>query len=158
MKNTLLESIANINRFKKHPLGFYYLNSQSLADTRVHVWLSLFRNETIQNDRHLHSYDINSLILLGRMKNTLFSFIPRCAGEIQEFEVHYDQSKSRLVPTGRSGELIRISEFESLPDCSYWLDAGTIHRVSILERPCVTVVRMTERNIQGNYSPPWPSC
>jgi hypothetical protein len=139
-------AIARSGEFRAHPLGFYYLQDSRKDGTsyRVHVWLP-HGPDRPENDRHQHSFDIHSSIRLGRMRSELFRFVEASDGETMEFLVNYGKAESTLSPTGRSGRLETMAIFESSLGDSYFLAAGTIHRVAVIERPCVTCLRTVER-------------
>ena len=134
--------------FRLHPLGFYYF--KTLVETgvwrRYHIWLPKY-SVGIDNDRHQHSFDIRSQVLFGRLRSELFDFHESPCGTEYEFSVKYENNRSILSPTGRVGELVSLSAFENIASTSYFLRAGVIHQVSILEVPCVTVLTTEERGI-----------
>lgn len=137
---------ARAVEFRAHPLGFYYLQD-SIGEGishRVHVWLPDGPDRP-ENDRHQHSFDIHSAIRLGRMRSELFRFVEMSGGEETEFLVAYGKADSALSPTGRSGRLETMAMFESSAGDRYFLEAGTIHRVAVIDRPCVTFLRTVER-------------
>ena len=134
--------------FRLHPLGFFYLQDRLSIDTirRIHIWLS-DELEHPELDRHQHSYDIRSRVVLGSLRSELFQF-KQCSDRIvQEFAVTYEGGRSILSPTGRTGDLELFSAFESAAGTSYDLKAGVIHRVVVAERPCVTMLMTKERGI-----------
>ncbi|MBY5751419.1 hypothetical protein [Rhizobium leguminosarum] len=146
---TTNQALARIQEFRLHPLGFFYLRSNAVNGTssRFHIWPS--REFGVpDNECHQHTFDIRSSILAGRMKSELFTFNPSAGGREREFAVEYDIAKSSLRPTGRSGVLERICEFDSHAGASYFLQAGVIHRVSIMQRPCVTALATVDRGIE----------
>lgn len=138
--------------FRLHPLGFFYLQDTAPPDTnwRIHVWLP-GKYDHPELDKHQHSYDITSSIKMGRLKSEIFQFRSSADGTQREFAVSYEGDSSVLAPTGRYGQLELLSEFESAVGTSYHLRAGVIHRVLVLERPCVTTLLTRERGI-GIYS------
>lgn len=145
MKNIEI-AIENIESFKRHPLGFFYWASDKseIEKQRVHIWLPDQLIEP-ENNCHQHSFDIESKILMGRMKSTKFKFTERIGGAQKEFKVEYNDTNSALLPTGRSGGLSVISDEEYAAGDQYSLFSGEIHKVSILEKPCVTILTTVER-------------
>jgi hypothetical protein len=132
--------------FRAHPLGFFYLQDSvgEGISHRVHVWLPEGPDRP-ENDRHQHSFDIHSIIRLGRMRSELFRFVEVAGGGETEFLVAYGKADSALSPTGRSGRLETMTMFESSAGDRYFLEAGTVHRVAVIERPCVTFLKTVER-------------
>lgn len=146
--NALIDAVNHAHEFRLHPLGFFYLQDGAVdgRSKRVHVWLPIGL-EWPDNDRHQHSYDIESLVVAGRMRSYLFSFNEEDGGPDLEFAVSYEGTASVQSPSGRSGRLVPIASFETVPGASYRLEAGVIHRVEVVERPCITLVQTQERNI-----------
>ncbi|RWE68080.1 hypothetical protein [Mesorhizobium sp.] len=140
--------IERIGEFRTHPLGFFYLLDKGVEgmSARVHVWLPA-GSDRPENDRHQHSFDIHSTVRLGRMQSELFHFLETPGRGEQEFSVSYLDGKSILSATGRSGFLDPISRFDSRAGDSYFLQAGVIHRVAVVDRPCVTVLQTFEKGI-----------
>jgi len=134
--------------FRLHPLGFYYLLDKiaGVATRRIHIWLSPDITHP-ENDRHQHSFDIRSQILAGRLRSDLFLFHETPSGLEREFVVHYQEGRSELVPTGREGELACFCSFESVAGTRYFLKAGTIHRATAIQTPCVTILHTEDREI-----------
>lgn len=58
-----------------------------------------------------------------------FQFRTCLAGNQREFAVEYDGAKSTLRPTGRTGSLDRICEFDSKEGDTYFLKAGIIRKL-----------------------------
>lgn len=137
-----------IAEFRIHPLGFFYLQDrkQNGVNHRVHIWLGGGAARP-ENDRHQHSFDIDSSVVVGRMQSQLFQFRESRDRNIKEYSVQYKAGRSILSPTNRSGFLELLSEFEAVAGTSYYLMAGIIHRVTITERPCVTVLTTKERGV-----------
>ncbi|MDX2388075.1 hypothetical protein GHK29_04900 [Sinorhizobium medicae] len=144
----LIAAADRVREFRLHPLVFFYLQD-SVGEgraQRVHVWLPGGPDRP-ENDRHQHSFDIESLVAAGRMRSELFSFEEEEGGPEVEFAVTYDGKASILSPSGRRGRLLPIASFETITGATYRLEAGVIHRVSVTERPCITLVQTQERHI-----------
>lgn len=148
MKN-LVEAAERAVEFRLHPLGFFYL--QDLVEEgrfrRVHVWLPGGPDRP-ENDRHQHSFDIESVMIAGRMRSELFRFVEDSGGIEVEYAVSYEGKTSILSPSGRRGLLLPIASFETIAGAKYRLEAGVIHRVSVTEKPCVTMLETQERHIR----------
>lgn len=144
----LENALRHAKHFRLHPLGFYYLQTE-LSDgvkRRIHVWLPSGPSAA-ENERHQHSFRIDSLVALGRMRSEIFHFELTVDGEVIEFAVSYEDGKSRLRKTGRLGELRLLAAFETNSGNKYSLEAGVIHRITIEQSPCVTILTTTERGI-----------
>ena len=134
------------HEFRVHPLGYFFLQDEMSPgnSSRIHVWLDV-RASSINNVWHQHSYDISSRLVTGKMRNELFNFVEREDGKIFEFLLRYESNQSMLNPTGRRGELRRMSAFEIIGGAQYWLEAGVIHRVLVDVVPCISIVSVTEQ-------------
>jgi hypothetical protein len=145
---TLAIARGRTAEFRLHPLGFFYLQDRlaSGENRRIHVWLSAGKDPP-ENDRHQHSFDIHSHVLVGRMRSELFRFRETPSGTEREFAVGYRENRSILSATGRIGALEVFCAFDSAAGTSYFLEAGIIHRVTITERPCVTILTTKEHGI-----------
>lgn len=144
----LVEAAGRVGDFRLHPLGFFYLQDSAGEGRtqRVHVWLPDGPDRP-ENDRHQHSFDIESLVIAGRMRSDLFRFEEEESGPEEEYAVTYEGNASILSPSGRRGRLLPITSFETVAGATYRLEAGVIHRVAVVERPCISVVQTLERRI-----------
>lgn len=142
----LNNAIHCAEKFQLHPLGFFYLQDKVGGGIthRVHVWLP-DGADRLENDRHSHSYDIESLVVVGKMHSELFQFRHTADGANLEFAVSYQSGKSILQPTGKRGVLDAVASFETSSGARYFLNAGVIHRVTVTKVPCVTVLTTSER-------------
>lgn len=146
--NALINAADRAHAFRLHPLGFFYLQEgvvEGLAQ-RIHIWLPSCPDMP-ENSCHQHSYDIESLVVAGRMRSDIFSFKAEECGPDVEFAVNYEGKTSIQSPSGRRGHLLPITSFETVAGASYRLEAGVIHRVEVIERPCITLVQTHERHI-----------
>lgn len=142
----LINAVRRAEEFRLHPLGFFYLQDKigEGITQRVHVWLPNGPDRP-ENDRHSHSYEIESLVVVGRMHSELFQFRQTADGTDIEFAVSYESGKSILRPTGKRGVLDMVASFETRASARYLLKAGIIHRATVREVPCVTVLTTSER-------------
>src|SRR4029079_11598890 len=127
------DMISKAGEFRLHPLGFFYFVQRRAngVTRRVHVW-SRTEFQRRANDRHQHSFDIYSTVLMGRIRSDILLFTEKVDGGEREFRVRYDDKRSSLSATGRRGALELITSFEGTAGTNYFLKAGAIHRVSIL--------------------------
>ena len=144
--NTLTEAISRSAEFRLHPLGFFYLQDKlTLAmSRRIHVWLKA-TNAKMENDVHQHSYNIDSLAIAGKIRNDLLHYKETAEGMAFEFQVVYEGERSILRNTGRRGNLVPMASFETAEGTRYQLEAGVIHRVTVEEVPCATVLTTIEQ-------------
>jgi hypothetical protein len=138
-----------VAEFRLQPLGFYYLHDTQSggASHRMHIWLPGGPDPT-ENDQHQHRFDIWSLVVLGSLRNDVFSFLEGQGDKDLEFEVAYANGHSVLRTTGRTGRLEPICTFETRTGGNYFLKAGIIHRAVALEKPCVTLLTANDQDIK----------
>ena len=146
----LAVAITRKREFRIHPLGFYFLRDHSppteRSTNRVHVWLPNGPSRP-ENDRHIHAFDQESLVLAGTLQNELFQFQESSNGTTTEFRVTYRSFQSKLHPTGRRGHLKLSASFTTSPGFRYQLNAGVVHRAIAIDRPCVSVLTTRHRDI-----------
>lgn len=144
----LIEAALRAEEFRLHPLGFFYLQDFTGEDAtrRIHVWICGGLSPA-ENECHQHSFDIESIMIAGRMRSDIFGFAEDSGGPLTEYMVAYEGSASKLSPSGRRGQLFPIVSFETFAGMSYRLEAGAIHRVTVIERPCITMLTTMERHI-----------
>lgn len=144
----LVKAAERAREFRLHPLGFFYLQDGvgKGRTRRFHVWLPDGPDRP-ENDRHQHSFDIESLVVAGRMRSELFRFEEEADGPEAEYAVIYEGQESILTPSGRRGRLHSIASFETSLGAAYKLGAGVIHRVSVTAKPCITMVQTLEQRI-----------
>ncbi len=135
----------SIKNFKIHPLGFYYLVLLSGEVTsRLHVY-SPSVDFKMDNQWHTHGFDLNSKIVVGSIQNLIGQFIVDGEKNLQEFAVEYDAEKSILNATGNWGMISKLVEFTTTAEQTYFIKAGTLHRVKNIETPCVTYVETKDQ-------------
>lgn len=150
-------SAKSFSQFRLHPLGFFYFQEKigEGKARRIHVWLD-GNSIPPDPDRHLHSFDIQSDVVLGHLRNELFLFHETPSGEVRESIVTYEGNNSALSPTGRVGNLECISAFDTVAGTGYFLKSGVIHQATVLKKPCVTVLTTTNHDVPiysyGNQS------
>ncbi|GLS35241.1 hypothetical protein GCM10010869_08290 [Mesorhizobium tianshanense] len=144
----LAKAAGRAREFRLHPLGFFYLQDGAGEGRtrRVHIWLPDGPDRP-ENDRHQHSFGIESLMIAGRMRSELFRFEEEAEGPDVEYAVAYEGQKSILTRSGRRGRLHAIASFEVAARATYKLEAGVIHRVLVTARPCITLVQTLEQRI-----------
>ena len=144
----LTDAVCRAREFRLHPLGFFYFGHdlEEGLTRRVHVWLPDGADPP-ENDLHLHSFDIDSIVVVGKLRSELFRYREVAEGTILEFCVSYNADQSTLRHTGNRGVLDTIGSFETAAGTRYRLEAGVIHRVAVVAVPCVTVLTTIERGI-----------
>ena len=148
------EAVRRASAFRLHPLGFFYFEeSVGPGNTRrVHIWLAGGSTSPEIAARHSHPFDLESIVLMGRLSNIVYEFSEDPGGPVHELQVHYGENESGLMATGRRGSLKTVASFFSSPgEKAYSVRAGVIHRADAVVRPCVTVL-VTTMQSERSYS------
>lgn len=137
-----------IDKFKAHPLGFYYLllRSNPRNSTRLHVY-SGDKNFKADNSWHTHEFNLHSAVLAGSIRNDIGRFQETTDGKLHEFSVSYTEAKSIITPTGRTGDIQTTAHFTCDTGQSYFLAGGEIHQATCYKSPCVTLVHFEHRGL-----------
>jgi hypothetical protein len=129
---------------RRHPLGFLVV-SEPLADgllLRYHVWPADWTLPKGQEggETHDHSYELNSLVVLGSLRQ--YTFRPRfdIRGGHDVLEVDYTPAGSVLRRTGLRVHLEAETDETFGVGMAYRLASGTVHRVEAVGRPTATLV------------------
>ncbi|WP_291735362.1 hypothetical protein, partial [Leisingera sp. F5] len=139
--------MRDVENFQIHPLGFFYKTMSSGSVTsRIHIYLEE-ADFAAQNTWHTHEFDLYSHILAGTLENEIGTFSETGSGDHREYVVEYEGNRSILKPSGRVGEIDKISSFESSPGNRYFISAGQIHRARCKYSPCVTQVEFAHRGM-----------
>ena len=135
----------------KHPLGFMHFELTSIVGrapserVRLHLWSQETRE---WQDRlgtiHSHTWELNSLVLLGGLKDTVYEAVENGAGKYRAVEVTYGPSGPESKPTGDLFELRGASVREVTASHAYRLPAGTLHGSEPLAVPTVTLLHARE--------------
>lgn len=138
--------LSRASDFQLHPLGFYYLREAvgDISHRRLHIWDD-HGTLSQENDRHSHSFEIRSEVLIGCLCSEVLSFAEAFEGAEQEYQVFHEKSHSRIAATGRRGSLELVCKFETPAGAQYNLNAGVVHRIVVQQRPCVTMLTTIEK-------------
>ncbi len=132
--------------FQKHPLGFKFCNLGKLSvnqELRLHVW---DRSENIAQDQELqihdHSFDFESFVVSGKIKNTVFHMNENHKSKGHLYEVKFVDNKSFLEE--RSGQYyVEIKIEEEIAEGSfYFLSRTEFHKSETISDISVTLIKM----------------
>jgi len=129
---------------QRHPLGFVVLTEQldnNLA-LRYHVWpvgWSLPHGQE-GSETHDHSYELNSLVILGSLRQRTFKPISDECGSYDTWKVAYSPGTSSLHRIGQKVNLRVDADDTFVAGTAYRLSAGLPHHVEMIERPAATLV------------------
>jgi hypothetical protein len=128
----------------RHPLGFL-LVSEPLgggACLRCHVWPAGWAVPQGQESgqTHDHSYELNSLVLLGSLRQQTFDAEFDVGGDHDVLRVDYTADASEPRSSGLRARL--VAETDEIFDAgtAYRLPAARVHRVDAVARPLATIV------------------
>lgn len=121
---------GTVPTFLYHPLGFVYARilARGTATIRLHIWSEQGRPQMPLWDIHDHTFSFQSLVLLGKIRNECFAFIPDENGPVGLFTARYASASSILSSLGRFGDL-RLCDvtLASAGEC-YTMQAEVLHR------------------------------
>jgi hypothetical protein len=129
---------------RRHPLGFLVV-SQPLDEgvvLRYHLWPSGWapRLEQESGQTHDHSYELNSVIVAGSLRQRTFRAALDITGTHDVLEVEYRPEGSALRRSGLRARLIEEVDETFGEGTAYRLPPGTVHRVDAVGRPAATLV------------------
>jgi hypothetical protein len=131
---------------RRHPLGFLVV-SEPLSGgfiLRYHVWPAGWAVPRGQESgqTHDHSYELNSLVLLGSLRQRTFQTVLDMRGNYDVLEVDYTLLGSALRHTGLRARLVGDADETFGAGTAYRLTPATVHRVDAV-RPLATLVLVT---------------
>lgn len=135
---------TGLSRARRHPLGFLML-SEPLGGglvLRYHVWPAGWSIPQGQKSgqTHDHSYELNSLLVLGSLRQRTFRPMLDVDGGHEVLEVNYTPQGSALRRTGLRARLVEETDETFEAGTAYRLAPGTVHHVEAICRPSATLV------------------
>lgn len=137
--------------FTWHPLGFAHAKilSQDQMALRVHLWPCADRRP--QHPLwpvHTHIFNLESLVLSGRVQNTLYNFHSTDVGPNQLYRVEYRDGGSALIATETFGDASEYQIHVAGPGEKYEVLPEMFHSSSVEEHElAATLVRTCQQNI-----------
>lgn len=133
--------------FQKHPLGFAFLNLGKLSantEFRLHVWDSRFMPQNIGLQIHNHSFDFESFVIAGKIKNTIYSINENINSDGILYQVKFVDNKSILDLKGDKFEIIIDSEKSIEVGSFYKLNKDEFHETENMLDFSVTILKMVK--------------
>lgn len=145
---SLLSYIQNNKQkifFQKHPLGFKYFKLGKISDTeefRLHFWIGTHDNQDNDLQIHDHSFDFESFVVYGSLKNTKFSSKKNKIQNGFIYDVKFRNEKSRLV-LNSSEQGLEISSCEIIKTGNfYYLKSDEFHRSENINNLTISVLKI----------------
>lgn len=141
------EVLKHIDSFKSpiwHSLGFINLDlfQAKTGNLRLHIWPSNLDSKEEQKWKaHDHKYDFVSQILLGNLTDASLQIKPLPKGELEIYEVVYEQEQSRLIKTYEYVEITRENRKTYKTGDIYFVSCDDFH-YSIVNKNQTTVTLM----------------
>jgi hypothetical protein len=117
-----------------HPLGFIDIDlfSDGTTSLRIHIWPGLPRGRDVAPlTVHRHDWHLDSVVLCGCVRNTVFDVADDARGTHRVFGIEYDGDVNRLVASNRLVRTRLASVDEVHSGQSYSLEAGRFHELTL---------------------------
>jgi quercetin dioxygenase-like cupin family protein len=137
--------------FQKHPLGFKFCNIGQISnnqDLRIHIWdndLNITQDEELQI--HNHSFDFESFIVSGRIKNTVFKLKNGINLNGHLYEVKFVDNKSFLEEQAGSFDIEITLDEEFNEGSFYFLNRNEFHQSKCTTNFSITLIRMIKPSV-----------
>jgi hypothetical protein len=135
----------------QHPLGFMHFELSGALDVsprervRLHVWSEVTRGWQDQlGNVHSHTWRLNSLVLVGALRDTTFEASESESGDWIASEVVYEVGGPTSRSTGRLYTLTATMERDIVAMHSYQLEPGILHGSKPLSLPTATLLHAQE--------------
>lgn len=129
---------------RRHPLGFIVITEPVSKDLvlRYHLWPPDWSVPAGQENgqTHDHCFELNSLIIIGSLRQVTFRATSDPAGEYEIFEIDYLSGASGLRATALKAVLQQDSDDIFEAGTAYRLRPRIVHCVETLTRPVATLV------------------
>jgi hypothetical protein len=127
---------------RQHPLGFVYWERPLPAGSlfRVHLWLGNgYERRDGLTRVHDHIYDLDSLVMFGAIRNSIFSVEP-APSEQRLVTVDRRSLGAELEFDGATVSAIEVSSDELRVGDLYSVPRGVFHVTSVVHPPALTLV------------------
>src|SRR5206468_7573650 len=96
---------------------------------RLHIWSDKMPPaQKVDTGIHDHRFSFQSTILLGRLTNSLYEFMPNPEGEFRIYTPKPRRHEDTLlVPSELVGDFVMHSAMDYVPRTSYWMVAEDFH-------------------------------
>jgi len=130
-----------------HPLGFKVVRlDDGPTSLRVHLWRAADREQP-GFEVHDHSFDLESFVLAGAVRQRTFAADPDPSGEHAVYTVAYEAGESLLRRTDQVVRLRELTDEVFTAGATYRVAAGQLH-ASVLDE-CETAVTLVLTQNRG---------
>ena len=149
---SLIDLFRNNNDvyFQKHPLGFMFLNLGNISnhvEFRLHVWDSKFVPQDNELQIHNHSFDFESFVIKGKIKNTIYIIKEDIHSNGFLYEVKFVENKSILDIKGDKFCIEINSEKLIEEGCFYDLNKDDFHKSENMSDFSITILKMMKPQV-----------
>lgn len=138
----LLDALPDIARLPAigHPNGFLAipLHEEPSGVIRLHLWSG---SDPLQGEHsiHDHTYDLQSLVLPGALRQALWKVEASDDGPLEEFGVSYRGAGSEIHATGRRVSVTELDTRLLSAGDRYSVEAGAFHSIVPVQLPASTI-------------------
>lgn len=125
-----------------HPLNFVAIRieDENGIGLRLHLWNDGFHFGQSGFEVHDHIFELDSFVVEGIVRQTIYEIEPRDDGEFSAYEVNYERDAATLVPV-RNQLKLRTVEVDDISQGSrYSLKPGVFHRLEPQTLTAITLV------------------
>jgi len=155
---SFLKSYKDKIRFQRHPLGFKYFKLGKISETeelRLHFWIETNENQDDDLQIHDHSFDFESFIVYGSLKNTTFISKDDDNSNGFIYDVKFRNEKSRLVLNSKN-QLLKTLNCEVIETGNfYYLKSNELHKSENISELTVSLLKIIklENKVAHVFSP-----
>lgn len=148
--SSLLSYIANNKEkiaFQKHPLGFKYFKLGKISNKeefRLHFWIGTNENQDDDLQIHDHSFNFESFIVYGNLKNTKFNSKTDLTSNGYIYDVKFRNEKSRLALNLEKQSLETLSSEIIETGGFYSIESDELHKSENLNNLTVSLLKITK--------------
>jgi len=145
-------------KFQKHPLGFKYFKLGKISETeefRLHFWISTNENQDDDLQIHDHSFNFESFVVYGSLKNTIFISKNDDNSNGYLYDVIFRNEKSRLV-LNSNNQLLKILNFEVIKTGEfYYQKSDELHESQNINDLTISLLKIIkpENKVARVFSP-----
>ncbi|WP_433847529.1 hypothetical protein [Acinetobacter proteolyticus] len=145
--------LNNKLKITMHPLGFYCcrISTEATSDIRLHFWdKNLISQESFAI--HTHLFDLESYILYGSLRNTVFEYSKENKGlKCSVYETSYNGKQSIIKDQETLSFLLINSEKIYNAGDTYSLKARQAHKSDLVSAYAISLVTTLKHQAQIAY-------
>jgi len=154
---------SNIDKifYQKHPLGFKYFSFGKINEQeefRIHIWSEDYKCQDDDLMIHDHSFDFESFVVLGKIKNTIYSINENPDSEGYIYQVKFAENKSFLEIISDHQKISIFSEEEINEGNFYSIKSYEFHQSQNMCENSISIIKIfkSEYKPANVYSPKKP--